>query len=168
MENEYPSCTTTTQDAYTYTDLMYTTCWTRETFPIMYSVYINIKHLTNKYISKRYTVTTRLLRYVFESNAKIRFFFDKSNKIVTQLDARWNCFDGADTSYPYEPPYKVAKKVQLPLDEIWQVHLTALSYQPWHPKYNPHAKASHERQDIMEIYWKYNYEVKTMGKLSDV
>ena len=95
-------------------------------------------------------------------------FFDKSNKIVTQLDARWNCFDGADTSFPYEPPYKLDKKEQLPLDEIWQVHLTALSYQPWHPKYNPHAKASHERQDIMEIYWKYNYEVKTMEKLGDV
>ena len=95
-------------------------------------------------------------------------FFDKSNEVVTQLDARWNCFDGSDTSYPYEPPFKVAKKVQLPLDEIWQVHLTALSYQPWHPKYNPHAKASHERQDIMEVYWKYNYEVKTMGKLDDV
>ena len=95
-------------------------------------------------------------------------YFDKSNEIVTQLDARWNCFDGSDTSFPYKPPFKITKKAQLPLDEIWQVQLTALSYQPWHPKYNPHAKASHERQDIMEVYWKYNYEVKMMEKLGDI
>jgi hypothetical protein len=34
-----------------------------------------------------YTVTSRLLRYVFESNSKIRFFFDESNKIY---DSRTN------------------------------------------------------------------------------
>ena len=96
-------------------------------------------------------------------------FKDKSSDIVEEIDARWNSFDGCDTAYHlYKKPYKDVKKIQLHKDEIWQLHLTALSYQPWHPKYNPHAKASHERQDLMEIYWKYNYEVKTMEKLGDL
>lgn len=96
-------------------------------------------------------------------------FKDKSSSIVEEIDARWNSFDGCDTAYHlYKRPYKDVKKIQLHKDEIWQLHLTALSYQPWHPKYNPHAKASHERQDLMEIYWKYNYEVKTMEKLGDL
>ena len=87
---------------------------------------------------------------------------NKSSKIVEEVDERWNSFDGSDTSYPYKDIKNVEKK-QIPLEEIWQVHLTALSYQPWHPKYNPHAKASHQRQDIMEVYWRYNNIVKTIG-----
>ena len=43
---------------------------------------------------------------------------------------------------------------QFELEMIWQLHLTALSYQPWHPKYTPHAKASHPRQDLMEEWWR--------------
>ena len=82
--------------------------------------------------------------------------------IVEEVDERWNSFDGSDTSYPYKD-IKNVEKVEIPLEEIWQVHLTALSYQPWHPKYNPHAKASHSRQDIMEVYWRYNNIVKTIG-----
>lgn len=87
---------------------------------------------------------------------------NKSSKIVEEVDERWNSFDGSDTSYPYKD-IKNVEKMQIPLEEIWQVHLTALSYQPWHPKYNPHAKASHQRQDIMEVYWRYNNIVKTIG-----
>ena len=45
-------------------------------------------------------------------------------------------------------------KEQFDLDMIWQFHLTALSYQPWHPKYTPHAKASHPRQDLMREWWR--------------
>ena len=87
---------------------------------------------------------------------------------MQELDARWNSFDGADTAYPYKKPYPMDDKIQLPLEQIWQVHLTALSYQPWHPKYNPHAKASHKRQDIMEVFWKYNYEMKSLEKIGEV
>lgn len=93
---------------------------------------------------------------------------EHSVNIVEQIDARWNCFDGADTSYPYKRPYPKDDKKQIPLQEIWQLHLTALSYQPWHPKYNPHAKASHKRQDIMEVFWKYHYEMKQLEKLNDI
>jgi hypothetical protein len=93
---------------------------------------------------------------------------EKSTHIVQELDSRWNSFDGCDTSYPYTRPWPKDNKKDLPLDVIWQVHLTALSYQPWHPKYNPHAKASHKRQDIMEVFWKYNYEMKQLEKLGDI
>ena len=53
-------------------------------------------------------------------------FKEKSKEIVQELDARWNSFDGADTAYPYEKPYPMDDKEQLDLEEIWQVHLTAL------------------------------------------
>lgn len=91
-------------------------------------------------------------------------FRGKSETIVQEIDARWNSFDGADTAFPYKRPYP-NDKVQLDKDEIWQLHLTALSYQPWHPKYNPHAKATHKRQDLMEIYWKLNEQVKILERI---
>jgi len=93
---------------------------------------------------------------------------DKSSEVVAEIDARWNSFDGCDTSYPYKRPYPRDKKVPFHKDEIWQLHLTALSYQPWHPKYNPHAKASHSRQDLMEIFWQYNKEVKMLERVGDI
>lgn len=93
---------------------------------------------------------------------------EQSKDVVLELDARWNSFDGADTSYPYKRPYPKDERVIFRADEIWQLHLTALSYQPWHPKYNPYAKASHRRQDLMDIYWQYNKEVKMLESLGEV
>jgi len=97
-------------------------------------------------------------------------FRNKSEDFIEQLDARWNSFDGYDTSYPYKELNAQSWETKVPFDkdEIWQLHITALSYQPWHPKYNPHAKATHKRQELMEIYWKYNYEVKTLDKLNEI
>jgi lipopolysaccharide biosynthesis glycosyltransferase len=96
-------------------------------------------------------------------------FRKKSEHIVHEIDARWNSFDGCDTAYPYKTTnISDITKEHFELEEIWQVHLTALSYQPWHPKYSPHAKATHKRQDIMEVYWKYQREVKQLEKLSEV
>ena len=92
---------------------------------------------------------------------------EESTDIVHELDARWNSFDGSDTAFPYKTT-DPSEKVQLELEEIWQVHLTALSYQPWHPRYSPHAKATHARQDIMEVYWQYQKEVKMLEKIGEV
>ena len=80
---------------------------------------------------------------------------EKTREMVHELDPRWNSFDGTDpSSTPANGSTKFTDKKQFPLDMIWQLHLTALSYQPWHPKYTPHAKASHPRQDLMEEWWR--------------
>ena len=52
----------------------------------------------------------------------------------------------------------------LPLEEIWQLHLTSLSYQPWHPRYNPHAKANYKRKDIADYLWKLNEKTTMIAK----
>ena len=80
---------------------------------------------------------------------------DRTYKLVKELDPRWNSFDGTNpASTPPDGRTFWKDKKQFPLDMIWQLHLTALSYQPWHPKYTPHAKASHPRQDLMEEWWR--------------
>ena len=80
---------------------------------------------------------------------------EKTEELVEMLDSRWNCFDGSNPSQaPLNGGTDFKDKEQFELEMIWQLHLTALSYQPWHPKYTPHAKASHPRQDLMEEWWR--------------
>ena len=86
---------------------------------------------------------------------------EKTKKLVHMLDARWNVFDGTNPSAipkGYDVNSKDAPawedKENLDMDMIWQLHLTALSYQPWHPKYTPHAKATHPRPDLMREWWR--------------
>ena len=80
---------------------------------------------------------------------------EKTEELVESLDSRWNCFDGSNPAQaPLNGGTDFMDKEQFDLDMIWQLHLTALSYQPWHPKYTPHAKASHPRQDLMREWWR--------------
>ena len=82
---------------------------------------------------------------------------EKTYKLVKELDPRWNSFDGTDPSAPLQKGQEASRwkgRKQFELDHIWQLHLTALSYQPWHPKYTPHAKATHPRQDLMREWWR--------------
>ena len=86
---------------------------------------------------------------------------EKTMNLVHQLDPRWNIFDGTnpavipkgyDVYSKHSPRWE--DKENLEIDHIWQLHLTALSYQPWHPKYTPHAKATHPRPDLMREWWR--------------
>ena len=54
--------------------------------------------------------------------------------------------------------------IEYKLNQIFHLHLTALSYQPWHPRYNCFAKATHWRQDLMEVWWDYANIVRQMRK----
>lgn len=79
------------------------------------------------------------------------------NKAVTKIDSRWNCFDGQVTDAPLNDKNEIEE--QYSLEQVFQVHLTALSYQPWHSAYLMSAKATHQRPDITDYWWKLVDEV---------
>ena len=88
---------------------------------------------------------------------------EKTMELVEQLDARWNSFDGTNPSRPpLDGSNDWTKKEHFDADMIWQLHLTALSYQPWHPKYTPHAKGTHPRPDLMKEWWRLARIVNTI------
>tara|TARA_B100000809_G_scaffold265190_1_gene323249 strand:+ start:527 stop:1294 length:768 start_codon:yes stop_codon:yes gene_type:complete len=105
----------------------------------------------------------------FENNYKYTWFLGlgkpfkhRSEGIIKQLNPRWNSFDGRNTSFQpkdfnadNQPPFK--------LDEIWHLHFTAMSMQPWHPTYTPWAKANFHREDIAEVLWRYAKECKMIS-----
>jgi len=77
--------------------------------------------------------------------------------IVKRIDARWNSFDGCVTDDECEDR-QTQKHFQL--EDIWHLHFTSLSSQPWHPKYSPYGKAPYKRQDIADELWKVAYKVQ--------
>ncbi len=87
---------------------------------------------------------------------------EKVEGVIKRLDPRWNSFDGRNTSFK---PKDMDKQYQpkFEIDDIWHLHFTTLSTQPWHPKYSPHAKASYPRQDIADIVWDYAMKVKMIS-----
>ena len=68
--------------------------------------------------------------------------------MIHELDARWNSFDGTNTSI-------AGANTHYKLKDIWHVHFTGLSYQPWHPNYIYSLKGTHTRTDITDIWWRY-------------
>ena len=78
----------------------------------------------------------------------------KSPHNITKLDSRWNSFDGYVTDDDSLHEHRSNHK-QYAIDEIWQLHWTGLSGQPWHPKYGGFGKATHSRQDLTDLLWEY-------------
>ena len=81
------------------------------------------------------------------------------NEAVVRIDSRWNSFDGTITDGV------VNKENELPmydLERIFHLHLTALSYQPWHSSYLMAAKATHMRSDITDYWWQLVDEVNNI------
>jgi hypothetical protein len=81
------------------------------------------------------------------------------NQAVIRIDSRWNSFDGTITDGV------VNKENKLPmyeLERIFHLHLTALSYQPWHSSYLMAAKATHMRSDISDYWWQLVDEVNSI------
>jgi len=87
----------------------------------------------------------------------------KDNMAVCYIDSRWNSFDGSMTDALPNPPTSkdFFDKPQYELDMIFHLHLTALSYQPWHSRYLHAAKASHFRRDVSDYWWELVDEVRS-------
>jgi hypothetical protein len=79
--------------------------------------------------------------------------------MIKQIDSRWNSFDGYVTDGPATDRMN---QQEYALKDIWHLHFTSLSSQPWHPKYSPHGKATYKREDIANELWKVAYKVRDM------
>lgn len=94
---------------------------------------------------------------------RIRKYEDKNrrlkNEAVVRIDSRWNSFDGDITDGILDDKGKLPK---YDLNQIFQLHLTALSYQPWHSSYLMSAKATHGRPDITDYWWELVDEVRSL------
>jgi lipopolysaccharide biosynthesis glycosyltransferase len=88
-----------------------------------------------------------------QSHSFHRKKFAESNDLIQPIDKRWNCLDGED----------------LQLSEIYQLHFTNMSTQPWKPTWYEGETQKHQRDDIIEIYSKLREECELEGiKLKEI
>ncbi len=87
----------------------------------------------------------------------------KDRTLIHKLDSRWNSFDGFVTD-DLEAVHDRRLHKRYDADDIWQLHWTSLSTQPWHPKYNGFGKSTHARPDLTDILWKYAKIVKDIAQ----
>jgi lipopolysaccharide biosynthesis glycosyltransferase len=73
----------------------------------------------------------------FYMNSLIKKNFLGRSKYFHEIDPLWNCLDGED----------------IPIDEIYQLHFTNMSTQPWKPSWYQGSHAQHPRQDIINLYY---------------
>lgn len=100
----------------------------------------------------KWTFMDRIQKY--ERNPENR----RQNDAVIKIDSRWNCFDG----YKTDSEEIDGEQEKYNLDQIFQLHFTALSYQPWHSSYLMSAKATHERADLTDYWWSLVDEVNRL------
>ena len=62
--------------------------------------------------------------------------FSGNDKLVHELDPRWNCLDGEN--------YKI--------EDLWHLHYTNMSSQPWRPGWYNGEPTEHPRSDLVELF----------------
>lgn len=91
---------------------------------------------------------------------------EKTDGIVKEINYRWNCFDGRKTSEPVAS-LKSEDQSDVPMSEIWHLHWTTISSQPWHPKYQISGNLEHHRKDLCAELWKLAKIVHQIGNVND-
>ena len=71
----------------------------------------------------------------------------RHSKFFAEIDPRWNCLDGET----------------LELEEIFQLHFTNMSTQPWTPEWYTGEISTHPRRDILEVYFELLEEASSNG-----
>jgi hypothetical protein len=76
-----------------------------------------------------------------------QFMTQKINNIAGKYDTRWNVIDGEN--------YKI--------DEMYNLHFSKMSSQPWHPKWFTGQAQSHARPELQKLWFDLRDEAKAMG-----
>jgi len=71
----------------------------------------------------------------------------KGSKFFSKIDPKWNCLDGEN----------------LKIEEMFQLHFTNMSTQPWKPEWYQGVRSVHPRKDIIETYFELLEEASTHG-----
>ena len=62
--------------------------------------------------------------------------FSGDDQFVAEMDPRWNCHDGDGRT----------------IDDIWHLHYTEMSTQPWQPAWFTGKTKEHPRQDLVKLW----------------
>ncbi len=72
--------------------------------------------------------------------------------VVQELDPRWNCLDGEN----------------LEVEDMWQLHYSRMSTQPWRPTWYRGEQLEHPRPDLVKLWFDYRDKILKEGNKPNV
>ena len=87
--------------------------------------------------AKEHIWDLKYLKKKSNSHSQHRNLISNNPSQIKAINARWNCMDGES----------------LALSEIYQLHFTKMSSQPWHPSWFKGAQSEHSRKDVVKMYF---------------
>lgn len=96
---------------------------------------------------KDHVMPVSRMKNIGESHHRYIRAFSGNDEAVFDLDNRWNCLDGED----------------LQIQDMWQLHYTKMSTQPWKPKWFTGTHEEHPRKDVVDLWYKLRDECYTQG-----
>lgn len=94
-----------------------------------------------------YMIPVTRQKRIPESHHRMIAKFSGNERLVKDLDPRWNCLDGEDRA----------------LDDIWQLHFTRMNSQPWQPTWFTGQPEKHRRDDIVQEFYSHLQEARDNG-----
>jgi hypothetical protein len=86
--------------------------------------------------AREYLIPVQRQRELEDYHLRCISSFSGNEQVVLDIDPRWNCLDGEDRK----------------IDDIWHLHWTKMSTQPWKPAWFTGIPEEHPRQDLVQIY----------------
>lgn len=84
-----------------------------------------------------YLLPLNRMKIIEEYHRRMISFFSGNDDLVHDLDPRWNCLDGDN----------------LTIDNMWTLHYTNMSTQPWKPAWFTGQGKEHPRRELVDLWY---------------
>jgi len=91
------------------------------------------------------------MKVIPESHSRYIRAFSGSD-VIREIDPRWNCLDGDD----------------LKIEDMWQLHYSRMSTQPWRPTWYTGESANHPRPELVQFWFDYRDKILEEGHKPNV
>lgn len=98
-----------------------------------------------------YAIPIARMKKLPEAHHRFIGGFSGNEDLVEGLDPRWNCLDGEN--------YQT--------NDIWHLHYTKMSTQPWQPAWFQGKAETHARPELVEMWHAIHREASKAGYVSD-
>ena len=99
-----------------------------------------------------YSIPVSRMKQIAESHHRMIGNFAGNGDLVEDLDPRWNCLDGENYA----------------VDDIWHLHYTKMSSQPWQPKWFKGVPEKHARPELVKLWYDMRDEASKAGYISGI
>ena len=100
---------------------------------------------------EQYMIPVSRQKNIEDTHHRFIGMFSGNSQLTGDLDRRWNVLDGEEFA----------------VDDIWHLHYTNMSTQPWKPAWFTGTPQEHPRKDIVDVYYAMKEEAERAGYVQE-